>query len=65
MPGLFVDDKLNLENQFEYKSNDIDKNFNLSRDLQDRLNNILLLMKEKEQQIEKKQKTKANRTNSK
>ena len=65
MPGLFVDDKLNLENQFEYKSNDIDKNFNLSRDLQDRLNNILLLMKEKEQPIEKKQKTKANRTNSK
>ena len=64
-PGLFVDDKLNLENQFEYKSNDIDKNFNLSRDLQDRLNNILLLMKEKEQPIEKKQKTKANRTNSK
>ena len=47
MPGLFVDDKLNLENQFEYKSNDIDENLNLSRDLQDRLDNILLLMKEK------------------
>ena len=46
-PGLFVDDKLNLENQFEYKSNDIDENLNLSRDLQDRLDNILLLMKEK------------------
>ena len=28
-PGLFVDDKLNLENQFEYKSNDIDKDLNL------------------------------------
>ena len=59
MPGLFVDDKLNLENQFEYKSNDIDKNFNLSRDLQDRLNNILLLMKEKEQPIEQKTKNKS------
>ena len=47
MPGLFVDDKLNLENQFEYKSNDIDENLNLSRDLQDRLDNILLLTKEK------------------
>ena len=44
---LFVDDKLNLENQFEYKSNDIDENLNLSRDFQDRLDNILLLMKEK------------------
>ena len=53
MPGLFVDDKLNLENQFEYKSNDIDKNLNLSRDLQDRLDDILLLMKEKQSPIEK------------
>ena len=52
-PGLFVDDKLNLENQFEYKSNDIDKNLNLSRDLQDRLDDILLLMKEKQSPIEK------------
>ena len=52
-PGLFVDDKLNLENQFEYKSNDIDKNLNLSRDLQDRLDNILLLMKAKQAPIEK------------
>ena len=52
MPGLFVDDKLSLENQFEYKSN-IDKNSNLSRDLQDRLDNILLLRKEKQLPIEK------------
>ena len=52
-PGIFVDDKLNLENQFKYKSNDIDKNLNLSRDLQDRLDNILLLMKGKEPPIEK------------
>ena len=53
MPGLFVDDKLNLENQFEYKNNDIDKNLNLSRDLQDSLDNVLLLMKEKQPPIEK------------
>ena len=53
MPGLFVDDKLNLENQFEYKNNDIDKNLNLSRDLQDCLDNVLLLMKEKQLPIEK------------
>ena len=53
MPGLFVDDKLNLENQFEYESNDIDKNLNLLRDLQDCLNNILLLMKEIQPPIEK------------
>ena len=52
-PGLFVDDKLNLENQFEYTSNDIDKNLNLSRVLQDCLDNILLLMKEKQPPIEK------------
>ena len=53
MPGLFVDDKLNLENQFEYESNDIDKNLNLLRDLQDCLDNILLLMKEIQPAIEK------------
>ena len=52
-PGLFVDDKLNLENQFENKSNDLDKNSNLSRDLKDRLDNILLLMKEEQPPIEK------------
>ena len=53
MPGLFVDDKLNLENQFEYKSNDIEKTLNSSNNLQDRLDNILLLMKEKQPPIEK------------
>ena len=52
-PGLFADGKINLENQFEYKSNDIDKSLNLSRDLQDRLDSILLLMKEKQPPIEK------------
>ena len=48
--GIFVDDEFNLENQFEYKSNDIDKNLNLSRDLQDRLDNTLLLMKKNNHQ---------------
>ena len=52
-PGIFVDDKLNLENQFKYKSNDIDKKLNLTRDLQYRLDNILFLMKEKQPPIKK------------
>ena len=33
-PGLFVDDQLNLENPFEYKSNDIDRNITLTKELQ-------------------------------
>ena len=44
-PGLFVDDKFNLDNKFEYKNNDIDENMNLSKYLLDRLDNILLLIK--------------------
>ena len=53
-PGFFVDDKFNLDKKFEYKNNDIDENMNLSKDLQDRLDNILLLMKEKQPPIENK-----------
>ena len=49
-PGIFFDVKFNLENQFEYKSNDIDKNLKLSRDLQNPLDNILLLMKKNNRQ---------------
>ena len=44
--GLKVDDILNLEEQFEYKSNDLERTFDLSNQLQDRLDNILLLMKQ-------------------
>ena len=46
MPGLKVDDTLNLEEQFEYKSNDLERTFDLLDQLQDRLDNILLLMKQ-------------------
>ena len=35
--GLKVDDILNLEEQFEYKSNDLERTFDLSNQLQDRL----------------------------
>ena len=45
-PGLKVDDTLNLEEQFEYKSNDLERTFDLLDQLQDRLDNILLLMKQ-------------------
>ena len=38
---------------------------NLSKDLQDRLDNILLLMKEKQAPIKKKKNAKTNRTYSK
>ena len=45
-PGLKVDGTLNLEEQFEHKSNDLERTFDLSNQLQDRLDNILLLMKQ-------------------
>ena len=44
-PGLKVDATLTLEEQFEYKSNDLERTFGLSNQLQDWLDNILLLMK--------------------
>ena len=34
MPGLFVDDQLNLENQFKYKSNSIERSFVLTNQIQ-------------------------------
>ena len=45
-PGLKVVYALNLEEQFEYKSNDLERAFGLPNQLQDRLDNILLLMKQ-------------------
>ena len=38
---VFVDDQLNLEDQFKYKSNVIEKNFNITKQLQQRPDNIL------------------------
>ena len=45
-PGLIVDDKLNLDKQFEYNSNDLERTFDLSNQVQERLDNLLSLMKE-------------------
>ena len=46
-PGLIVDDALNADSQFEQKSNHLEKTFNLSNQLQERLDNVLTLMKER------------------
>ena len=43
-PDLFVDDQLNLEDQFKYKSNVIERNFNITKQLQQRPDNILETM---------------------
>ena len=48
-PGLIVDKTLNLDKQFEYTSNDLERNFELTNQLQNRLDNLLLKMKENTQ----------------
>ena len=48
-PGIFVDYQLDLENQFKYKSNDIEESFALTNQIQERLDNVLLMMKENTQ----------------
>ena len=45
-PGLIVDDTLNLDKQFEYNSNDLERTFDLSNQVQERLDELLSLMKE-------------------
>ena len=45
-PGLIVDDTLNLDKQFECNSNDLERTFDLSNQIQERLDNLLSLMKE-------------------
>ena len=45
-PGLIVDDTLNLDKQFEYNSNDLERTFDLSNQVQERLDKLLSLMKE-------------------
>ena len=44
MPGLFVDDQINLEDQFKYKSNNIERSFTLTNQIQQRLDNMLEMM---------------------
>ena len=41
---VFVDDQLNLEDQFKHKSNVIERNFNITKQLQQRPDNILETM---------------------
>ena len=45
-PGLIVDYTLNLDKQFEYNSNDLERTFDLSNQVQERLDKLLSLMKE-------------------
>ena len=43
-PGLFLDDQLNLEDQFKSKSNNIERSFALTNQIQQRLDNVLEMM---------------------
>ena len=45
-PAIIVDDTLNLDKQFEYDSNDLERTFDLSNQVQERLDNLFSLMKE-------------------
>ena len=42
--GLFVDDQLNLEDQLNYKGNNIERSFALTNQIQQRLDNMLEMM---------------------
>ena len=45
-PDLVVVNTLNLDKQFEYNSNDLERTFDLSNQVQERLDELLSLMKE-------------------
>ena len=45
-PGLVVDDTLNLDKQFEYNSTHLERTLDLWNQIQERLDNLLSLMKE-------------------
>ena len=42
--GLFVDDQLNLEDQFKLESSNIERGFALTNQIQQRLDNVLEMM---------------------
>ena len=44
-PGLFVNDQLNLEDHFKYKSNVIERSFNVAKQLQQRLDILETMIK--------------------
>ena len=46
-PGLIVDDTLIVDDQHKYRSNDLETTFNLSNQIQEKLDNVLTLMKER------------------
>ena len=48
---MIVDQTLNTDKQFEYKNNDLDTTFNFSNQIQERLDDVLSLMKEREKSI--------------
>lgn len=39
-PGLIVDEAMNIDNQIDYKNNDLDTTFKLPDSLQKRLDNV-------------------------
>lgn len=46
-PGLIIDETMNIDNQFDYKNNDLDTTFKLPNSLQKRLDNVLDLTRKK------------------
>lgn len=48
-PVLVVDDTINLDKQLEFNSNDLERNFELSDQLQEKLDDLLIKMKENTQ----------------
>ena len=50
-PAIIVDDTLDLDKQFEYDSNDLEITFDLSNQVQERLDNLFSLMKENTRKI--------------
>ena len=64
-PGLFVDNQLNLEYQFKYKSNNIERSFALTNQTQQRLDNALRMMIKNNRPPAEMIKQKTNKANSK
>ena len=46
-PGLIVDNKFNIDYQFKYQTNELEKNHTLSNQIQERLDDLLTKMKQK------------------
>ena len=46
-PGLIVDNKFNIDYQFKYQTNELEKNHTFSNQIQERLDDLLTKMKQK------------------